>query len=340
MDLLGLLSLILLLILSLTLQLTCQTGEKCQQTLGQLGNNVLLPLASEGTSRSVNSSMYILVTRDKFLGDSQKMKILSFHLPAESNSLFLERGYKFHLESLKLEILQSTREHEGQYFITMEENVTVQQFCLKLKLYEPVSTPEIQVLNLTQKENCSMMLNCLVHKGDQVTINWSIVPAEPSLSSVNGSQLLHLILGPKHTNHIFICNASNPISQDFQTFLPATHCFLQSGPVPWRLYLGLFFGCLPFVIIILNVVVLLLRRKGEADHYHSNQDSKNLTIYSQVQKAGSTPSKVDPMPAQDPCTTIYVAAMEPLQEPAHMTELCDSGGNSRRGEGGTCEEWK
>lgn len=270
----------------------------------------------------MNSSMYILVTRDKSQGDlKDKRKILSFHQPAGSNSQFQDVDYKFHADSLSLEILKSRREHEGPYFITMEGNVSVQQFCLKLKLYEPVSTPEIQVLNLTQKDNCSLTLFCQVRKGDQVAISWSTVPPEPSLTLVNDSQILNLTLGPQHTIQALVCTASNPISQEFQTFIPAPHCSQQSAPTSWKLYLGLSFGCLVCVIIILIVALQRLQRRGNTDNYQSNQDSKNLTIYAQVQKAGSAPSRVEPTPVQEPCTTIYVAAMEPIQEPAHIPDL-------------------
>lgn len=43
-------------------------------------------------------------------------------------------------------------------------------------------------------------------------------------------------------------------------------------------------------------------------------EAKSLTIYAQVQKPGSFQKKPDPLPAQDPCTTIYVAATEPIPE--------------------------
>ncbi|XP_069402202.1 signaling lymphocytic activation molecule isoform X2 [Ovis canadensis] len=320
MDPKGLLSSNVLLFFSLIIELSCRTGEGLTSSTktirGQLGSSVLLPLASEEISRSMNKSIHILVTMAESPRDTVKKKIVSLDL-RKGGSPRLEDGYEFHLENLSLRILKSRKEDEGWYFISLEENVSVQHFSLQLKLYEQVSTPQIKVLNSTQEDgNCSLMLACMVEKGDHVTYNWSEEAGTPLLSPTNSSHLLYLTLGPQHANNVYICIASNPISNSSQTFIPWSRC--SSRPPEsrqWGLYTGLFLGGIVGIIMILQVVILLLRRRGKTDNYQPTMEAKSLTIYAQVQKSGSIQKRPDPLPAQDPCTTIYVAATEPVPEP-------------------------
>lgn len=60
---------------------------------------------------------------------------MSLSLHKESSSDYIEDGYQFHPENLSLVILGSKKEHEGWYFMYLEENVHIQSFCAQLKLY-------------------------------------------------------------------------------------------------------------------------------------------------------------------------------------------------------------
>ncbi|XP_016071167.1 PREDICTED: signaling lymphocytic activation molecule [Miniopterus natalensis] len=317
MDPKGLLPVNFLLFFSLAFEWSCGTGEvliNCPTILGQLGSNVLLPLTPERISKSVNKSIRIVITKAKSPGDWSKKKIVSHDLPEGGSAHYLEDGYTFDLENLG--ILESKKENEGWYHMTLEGNDSVQHFCLQLKLYEGVSTPEIKVLNSTQKNgNCSLMLACVVEKGDHVAYSWSKEAGIQSLSTANGSHLLSLTLGPQHADDIYSCTATNPISNRSQTFIPWSRCRSHSPESrQWVLYAGL---CLLGIVgvMILLVVTLLLRTKGKSDHYQPTVEGKSLTIYAQVQKSGVVQKKSDPLPAQDSCTTIYVAATEPVPEP-------------------------
>ena len=103
--------------------------------LGRLGSSVLLPLTSEEISKSMNKSIHILVTMAESPVDTIKKKIVSLDLRKGDSPRHLENGYEFHPENLSLRILKSRKEDEGWYFMSLEENVSVQQFCLQLKLY-------------------------------------------------------------------------------------------------------------------------------------------------------------------------------------------------------------
>uniref|UniRef100_A0A671FU12 Signaling lymphocytic activation molecule family member 1 n=1 Tax=Rhinolophus ferrumequinum TaxID=59479 RepID=A0A671FU12_RHIFE len=291
MDPKGLLSLNFLLLLSLAFEQSYATGKSminCPTIGGQLGSSVLLPLTSEGINKSTNKSIHITVTMAKSAGSNRNNKLVSLDLPKEGSLRHLEDGYKFHLENLSLVILESKKKDEGWYYMTLEEQVSVQHFCLQLKLYEQVSTPEIKVLNWTQENgNCSLMLACMVERGDHVTYNWSEKTGTNLLSPANSSHLLYLTLGPQHANNIYICTASNPISNRSGIFSPGSRCKLYSSvPTQWGLYAGLFLGGIIGVIMIRQVVILLLRRRGKADHHQPTVEAKSLTIYAQVQESG------------------------------------------------------
>lgn len=107
----------------------------CPKILGRLGSSVLLPLTSQGISKSMNESIHILVAKAESQGSSVKKKIVSLSLPEGSSVGYLEDGYKFHLENLSLEIPESRKKDEGWYIMTLEGNISVQHFCLQLKLY-------------------------------------------------------------------------------------------------------------------------------------------------------------------------------------------------------------
>ncbi|KAG8509944.1 Signaling lymphocytic activation molecule [Galemys pyrenaicus] len=288
----------------------------CPKILGALGRSVLLPFTSGEMNNSMNKSKHILVTVARSPEETTKTKIVSIRQQEVDIHNFVENGYKFHLENLSLEILESRKEHKSWFFMTQEENVSVQNFCLQLELYEPVSIPEIKVLNHTQENgNCSLTLACLVEKGDQVTYSWREVAGTHPLNPANGSHLLHLTLGPQHADNTYVCTASNPISNHSQTFHAGHRCMNSVTP-QWGLYVGLVLGGIFGVVMIIPVVILLLRRKGKTDHCQPTMEGKNRTIYAQVQKSGSIQKKVDPLSSQDPCTTIYVAAEEPVLDPA------------------------
>uniref|UniRef100_A0A452SLM2 Signaling lymphocytic activation molecule family member 1 n=1 Tax=Ursus americanus TaxID=9643 RepID=A0A452SLM2_URSAM len=289
----------------------------CPEIPGRLGSSLLLSPASEGRSKSMNKSTHVLVTRAESPGNTVKKKIVSLDLPEGGSPRYLENGYTFHLENLSLGILESRKENEGWYFMSLEENFSVRHFCLQLRLYEQVSTPEIKVLNWTQENGtCSLTLACEVEKGDYVAYSWSEEGATNPLIPDNSSHLLRLRLGPQNVTNVYVCTVSNPISSRSQTFTPKSKCGPESlESRPWGLYAGLFSGAIVGVILVLEVVILLLRRRGKANHYQPTMEAKSLTIYAQVQKSGSVHKTPGPLPAQDPCTTIYVAATEPVPEP-------------------------
>lgn len=92
-------------------------------------------------------------------------------------------------------------------------------------LTEQISTPEIKVLNWTQENgNCSLMLACMVEKGDKVAYNWFEETNAHQLSPANDSAILYLTLAPQDANNIYICTASNPISNRSRTFIPWSQC--------------------------------------------------------------------------------------------------------------------
>lgn len=77
----------------------------------------------------------MFITKAKLPGNMSRKKIASLDLPEGGSSRYLEDGYKFYLENLNLEILESKKEHEGWYTMTLEGEDSVQHFCLQLKLY-------------------------------------------------------------------------------------------------------------------------------------------------------------------------------------------------------------
>ncbi|KAK7806027.1 hypothetical protein U0070_004735 [Myodes glareolus] len=204
----------------------------CPVIIQQLGNDTTwLPLRKE----SVNKSIRILVTMATATSLESKItkKIVSFNLANGGYLEHLENGYQFQPENLSLGILGNRRESEGWYIVSLEENVQVQQFCIQLKLYEQVSTPEIKVLNKTQENNgngtCNLTVACMAKKGDHVTYSWSDDVGNQQPSLANHSHLLFITLSNQHHDSIYNCTASNPVSHRSQSFDLSQECRRESS---------------------------------------------------------------------------------------------------------------
>ncbi|GAB1285712.1 Signaling lymphocytic activation molecule [Apodemus speciosus] len=292
----------------------------CPVILQKLGHDTWLPLTNEHQiNKSVNKSNRILVTMATSPGSKTNRKIVSVDLSKGGSPDHLEDGYQFQSKNLSLKVLGNRRESEGVYFVSVEENVSVQQFCIQLRLYEQVSTPEIKVLNKTQEnENgtCGLLLACTVKKGDHVAYSWRDEAGTHLLSPANRSHLLHVILSNQHQDSIYNCTASNPVSNRSKTFDLRQECWPKSfsEPSQWIPY-----TTAPLVVIIIIILVstaiIMVKRQGKPNHCQPPVEEKSLTIYAQVQKSGPLEKKPhDALTDQDPCTTIYVSATEPAPE--------------------------
>nr|3ALZ_B Chain B, CDw150 [Saguinus oedipus] len=139
MDPKGLFSLTFVLFLSLAFEPSYGTGGRmmnCPKIVQQLGSDVLLPLTHERINTSMNKSIHIVVTMAKSLENSVENKIVSLDPSEAGPPRYLKDRYRFYLENLSLAIRESTKKDEGWYFMTLEKNISVQRFCLHLKLYE------------------------------------------------------------------------------------------------------------------------------------------------------------------------------------------------------------
>ncbi|XP_004613971.2 signaling lymphocytic activation molecule [Sorex araneus] len=313
----------LLLALALAWELSATPGRAtpdCPEVVGRLGAGVVLPLSQEGARSSRNASVRVLVTAANSSDTKERRKLVSVHLPEEQH-LPLGHRYRLQQEPRGLEIPQSRREDELWYYVSLEWNFTVEQFCRHLRLYEQVSALEIRVLNHTQDAgsgNCSVTLACQAERGDSVTYSWSLDTGRgPPLGTASSSQLLHLVLGPQGTDHLYVCTASNPVSTQVQTFQPGPLCGRPPGPRRWSPYMALL---LLVPLAAVPVLVALLARRGKAELSQPAEKAASLTIYAQVQRAGSLHrTGASPEPQEDPCTTIYVAASAPASESAQPT---------------------
>uniref|UniRef100_A0A8I3WW28 Signaling lymphocytic activation molecule n=1 Tax=Callithrix jacchus TaxID=9483 RepID=A0A8I3WW28_CALJA len=253
------------LFLSLAFEPSYGTGGRmmnCPKIVQQLGSDVLLPLTHERINTSTNKSIHIVVTMAKSLENSVENKIVSLDPSEAGPPRYLKDRYRFYLENLSLAIRESTKKDEGWYFMTLEKNISVQRFCLHLKLYEQVSTPEIKVLNKTQENGtCTLILGCIVKKGDHVAYSWSEKAGTQPLSPANSSHLLSLTLGPQHAKNIYVCTVSNPISNSSQDFIPWLRCRQEPSETNiWPVYLWL--SVAGVIIILIVIAIVLLRRRA------------------------------------------------------------------------------
>ncbi|XP_060220672.1 signaling lymphocytic activation molecule isoform X2 [Meriones unguiculatus] len=314
----------MLLFLSLACELSYGSGGggmmDCPVILRQLGSDTWLSLTNEHQiNKNSNKSVRILVTMATSPGSKTNKKIVSFDLSRGGSPDHLENGYQFLSENLSLGILGNRRESEGWYFVSVEENVSVQQFCMQLKLYEQVSTPEIKVLNKTQeKENgsCSLMLACTVKKGDHVAYSWRDEAGTQLLSPANHSHLLYITLSNQHRDSIYNCTASNPVSSRSRAFNLWQECKQESSGTSKRSFPPM----APSHTHTASPPETGRRESCKTKPCQPPVEEKGLTIYAQVQKSGPPKKNLaDALTDWEPCTTIYVDATEPAPESIQET---------------------
>ncbi|NXG01160.1 SLAF1 protein, partial [Sakesphorus luctuosus] len=161
----------------------------------------------------------------------------------------------FQKSDFSLEILNTTRWDGQLYEYSVSKGAVEEVQQVQLKVYEPVSTPTIQILSMELANgSCSITLNCTAEQGDDVSYSWDSLASRTSGLCSGNSSSLHLSYPLRNSSTIScICKATNPVSSRTVTFNP-NHCSHQPGSVGLRMELLLLL-VVPVVMVVAMVLV-------------------------------------------------------------------------------------
>ncbi|NXK24736.1 SLAF1 protein, partial [Arenaria interpres] len=150
--------------------------------------------------------------------DPQRKRVLLKYSDGNYTN-YMEERTRFHMVNFSLEILNTSREDSQLHEYIVSKGPEEKVWQIQLEVYEPVSDPSIQVLNLALTNgSCAITLNCTAERGDNVSYSWDGGDTSTSgLCSHNGS-LLHLSYPLQNTSIACFCMASNPVSRRVITF--------------------------------------------------------------------------------------------------------------------------
>ncbi|KAM6226129.1 signaling lymphocytic activation molecule-like [Porphyrio hochstetteri] len=286
------------------------TGHGAREmVLGTLGKATILriPEDLQNLTKRFGEAVWKRYTEDP----GSKLVLLKY---VDGNyTSYMERQTRFHTSDFSLEILNTSRQDRQLYEYIVSKGPEEKVWQIQLEVYEPVSDPNIQILNqVLVNSSCTITLNCTAKRGDNVTYSWGSEDTSTSgFCSHNGS-LLHLSYPLQNTSMACACMASNPISSQVVAFDFSDCSYEQGGSSRLRTEHLVLLVVVPVVVVMMLTGVfvtfhLAVPSAGqEQERSPLAEDSAVHTIYSRVQRVEK--QKGPPTTEPPSCTTIYAAA--------------------------------
>nr|XP_033779911.1 signaling lymphocytic activation molecule-like isoform X2 [Geotrypetes seraphini] len=296
-----------------------------------------LHLSLEPTDRNMTRIDKVQVK--KVLRNGSKRTIFSFDVASRVCSFQgedLQNCSRFHPENLSLDFSEITREDAGSYVLVWHEKFIEKEAHLQLDVYEQISASSIPVTKMLENETCTMLLNCTVEKGDNVTYNWTQSHGNVTRQLTHNDSILTITPAPGDTSLSYACLAKNPVSQSYHDYSPWTECYPSAFPSDAASFIHLAFLSFIVFALVIGGFILWWRYKQrqmarsnlcltEDTHpERSNQGRTEVvntaeiyTIYSAVQKPVPTNNVVQAAENQE-SLTVYELAWPP-QESCALT---------------------
>ncbi|XP_037362558.1 SLAM family member 5-like isoform X2 [Talpa occidentalis] len=236
---------------------------------GILGESVTFPL-NIPESQQVGSIVWQFKTSIAFVqpGDSGTVpKVIVTH--NSYNDRINVSGQNYNLEMRNLGM-----EDAGIYSadITLKTSSTTETKRYNLQIYRRLGKPKITPSLMTSvNSTCNVTLTCFVEEEDKnVTYSWSSLGRE--------GNIIRIFQSHEDPEHTYTCTAWNPVSNSSESISAQQLCS-DTGLNHQRRHIGLLSTVAVlflFMLIILPVILLLLRKRG--------QDAESKTIYTEVSR--------------------------------------------------------
>ncbi|XP_059827204.1 signaling lymphocytic activation molecule-like [Hypanus sabinus] len=175
---------------------------------GTLGQSVTL-------SGNVPGENISIITWDYVYPSNRKMVLLCLKYKNSATECIRER-MKLNPKDYSLEIWNLTDSDEGLYEINARTDTDLHLEVTELRVYEPVSTPVINISKFLTDEVCNISLHCLLERGSEPVYTWwtggDEVTADESHVLTDGGRRLELSLRPSD-NRVYNCTVRNPVSE-------------------------------------------------------------------------------------------------------------------------------
>ncbi|XP_059825236.1 SLAM family member 6-like [Hypanus sabinus] len=216
---------------------------------GILGQSVTLPGNLPGESIS-------FITWDYTNPSDQEVVQLCVNYEISPTTCNRKR-MTLNLKDYSLEIQNLTDSDEGLYEISARTNTKLHKEVMELRIYEPVSTPVINISKFLTDEVCNISLHCLLERGLEPVYTWwtggDEVTADESHVLTDGGRRLELSLRPSD-NRVYNCTVRNPVSEattsvDLRKLCPVTEGEKLLKPLHIRLIIT--------IVLIASITIMV-----------------------------------------------------------------------------------
>ncbi|XP_019412329.1 PREDICTED: signaling lymphocytic activation molecule-like [Crocodylus porosus] len=222
----------------------------------------------------------------------------------------LNQRIRFHPTNFSLEIMETSKQDEETYTFTGTQGAVEKVLSLRLEVYEEVSVPIIQVNKSLSNKSCTLTLNCMAEKGDNMTYCWSCPERHATWPCLHNGSLFNLSLGLWETSLTCVCTVSNPVSRYSTPINASAECSVELRG-SYRLQVIYILPIILIMVICAGLVVWYwVGHRGQKQQVPLKDESTVHTIYAQVQRAEKQKAVCTFPSAEDhACTTIYACAM-------------------------------
>ncbi|XP_030044101.1 signaling lymphocytic activation molecule isoform X2 [Microcaecilia unicolor] len=217
----------------------------------------------------------------------------------------LQNHSRFHPENLSLEIYEITRQNAGFYVVVWTKGHVDKENYLQLDVYEQISASSIPVTKMLENETCTMLLNCTVEKGDNVTYNWTQRHGNITRQLAHNASILTITPAPGDTSLSYDCMAKNPVSQSYHVYNPWTECYPSALPSEAGLLAPIVAVPVVLIALIIGGVVFCWRYKQR------QMARSNLCLNEETQPERTDQGRTEIVNTPD-IFTIYSAVERPM----------------------------
>uniref|UniRef100_UPI00398EE628 SLAM family member 9-like isoform X2 n=1 Tax=Pristiophorus japonicus TaxID=55135 RepID=UPI00398EE628 len=258
---------------------------------GTLGQSVTLPV-------NIPQTELQSITWDFRNGNNgKKIQVCSkfVHNPEKCNNELGEK-FRLNLNDYSLEIQTLIKSDQGLYEVNARTEQGVHEETVELRVYEGVSSPRIQISDVSSDRICNVTLSCSVESGSDLIYSWwrgdGDITADWSHRVTDNGSRLEVSLNPHDTSTVFNCTVRNPVSEKTWSVDLAHSCNITTGgdkehkgPV---LHKGIIAAITVVVILLVIGIVYAYRRKqSKPDEAPNTEGTSEQAQYAEIRKSSN-----------------------------------------------------
>ncbi|XP_038673367.1 signaling lymphocytic activation molecule-like isoform X2 [Scyliorhinus canicula] len=204
------------------------------------------------------------------------------HNPVIFNNEFGQR-IQLNLTDYSLEIQTLQRSDQGLYEVSARSVQGVYEEKMELRVYERVSSPSIQINNVSSNGICNVSLSCLLENNSDLSYSWW------RESEVVNGRTLEMTLDLHAIKTVYNCTVRNPISEETVSINLAGPCNIKDTTTTAnkQLHIGLTVAVITIFIIIVIAIVMWRKNKLKTNEAPNTEGTSEPVQYAVIKRPGN-----------------------------------------------------